>query len=349
MSLSFTHMVITHDVEVETARSDVVAPAVGAAVWAATLAASTTTTIDLTIFQVFLLLGMLVVVPLGLPLATGHRGGVAPWMALGSATLVLAAAVTPFGPWSTALTAPWLVCTAAIAVGRLAPRAGGRRPAWPESLADAAEVAACGWLVVGAVALTLSRAQLTYLGVPPELVELGAVHFSYAGFAAGTIAGQLLRRHPSTTSSVAAVATVGGAVVVAVGHLTVRPLELVGASSMTIGLATIGIATWSLAPPRSVARVLLRIAALSVILPMALALQYAWSLTTGGAHPPLAVIASIHGTLNAFGFSIGGLVAWRLLARPLCADHDDRAEPATGQPNRSTMTSMTTSGSNRSA
>ena len=83
---------------------------------------------------------------------------------------------------------------------------------------------------------------------------------------------------------------------------------------MTVGLGAIGVAAWSVAPPHTFARILLRVAALSVILPMVLALQYAWALTTGGSHLPLAAIASIHGTLNAFGFSIGGLVAWRLLA-----------------------------------
>lgn len=309
------------------------APTAGGTVWAAAVLLAASTPLDLTIFQVFLLLGVLVVVPLGLPLADDRSTSAAPWVAVAAATLVVASIAMPFGAWSALLTTPWLVCTVALAVRRAVPPVA-RRSRRTASLADGIEVVACGWLVVGAVSLTLSRAQLTVLAVPAELVELGAVHFSYAGFAAATIAGQLLRRRPSATTTVAALATVGGAFVIAVGHLTVRPLELAGAVSMTVGLAVIGMSAWSLAPPRTATRLLLRLAALSVVVPMALALHYAWSLTTGSAHLPLATIAAVHGTLNAVGFSIGDLVAFRLLATsaPPAIDHRGTDVPVVAAP-----------------
>ena len=230
---------------------------------------------------------------------------------------MVGAVVTEPGPLSAAATLPWFALVAGLTLVR---SAAWRRSATGDTgarLADAVETAALAWLVVGATSLTLSRAELPFLSVPPQLIELGAVHFSYAGFAASVIAAQLLRHHHhSLPSVVAALATVGGATVILVGHLTVRPLELVGSVVMVSGVALIGVLSWSAAPPHSAARLLLRVAALAVIVPMILALQYSWALSTGGVHLPYDTIARIHGTLNAFGFSIGALVAWRLLARP---------------------------------
>jgi hypothetical protein len=172
--------------------------------------------------------------------------------------------------------------------------------------------------VVGAVHLTVSRAGSTLPGVTAELVELGAMHFSFAGFAAATFAGCVLERsRHHGRATLAAAATVGGAAIVGIGHLTARPIELVGATTMSAGVVALGLLAWSIAPPRSAARILLRIAAVGVLVPMALAIQYAWNLTSGTPHLPYETIARIHGTLNAFAFSIGGLLAWRLLPRPV--------------------------------
>jgi hypothetical protein len=91
-------------------------------------------------------------------------------------------------------------------------------------------------------------------------------------------------------------------------------------------VALIGILSWSAAPPRTGARILLRLAAVAVVVPMVLAVQYAWALTTGGTHLPYETIARIHGTLNAFGFSIGALLAWRLLAPPEPGFADEKAD-----------------------
>ena len=299
----------------------------GAAVWVAVLAVSALSSIDLTIFQVFLVLGMLVVVPLGLPLVGFPRAsslvGDPARIAVCAAVLVVGAVVLTPGPLAAALTIPWFVVVTGFTLVRLAVWRRGVAIGDGVRLADGIDTIACAWLVVGATSLTLSRAQLPFLSVPPPLIELGAVHFSYAGFAAAVIAGQLLRHHHRSPASVAAAAlTVGGATVVLVGHLTIRPLELAGALAMVGGVALIGALSWSAAPPRTAARLLLRLAAVAVVIPMVLAVQYAWAITTGGSHLPYETIAAIHGTLNAFGFSIGALVAWRLAGNRAATSDD---------------------------
>lgn len=315
-------MVITHDVVVRTgARLD---PAVaGVVVWAAAIALSVGGSLHLTTFQGFLLLGPLVVVPLGRPLIADDRTSTRWLLALAAAAIVPALAVPP-GAASAALALPWLAATLLMAAAdtgswRRARSAAGR---WSGDVSLALLGAmASGWLIVGAVSLVASRSAVFPFGLTPALTELGAVHFSYAGFAATVIARCVLARSPHAVgAAAAAAATVGGAGLVLVGHLTVRPLELAGAISMTAGVVTIGVLSWSLGPPRTAARVLLRIAALGVIVPMALALHYAWSLTVGTPHLPYETIARIHGSLNAVAFSLGGLLAWRLL-RPQ-TDHE---------------------------
>jgi len=288
------------------------APAFGGAVWVVVAATAMASIVDLSIFQVFLVLGPLVVVPLGLPLVT--RRAPDPRLVVGGALLVLAAVLVPTGGVATALTLPWLAVTLLITVVRFDEWRRTDESEVSLQPAQAVATAACIWLVVGAVHLTASRAELALLGVDIQLVELGAMHFSFAGFAAAAIASCVLRHSPRPRlASVAATATIGGAALVGVGHLTIRPLELAGAVSMAGGVTLIGLLSWSLAPRGSAARILLRIAAIGVIVPMAMAVQYAWALTTGTPHLPYATIARIHGSLNAFAFSIGGLLAWRLL------------------------------------
>jgi hypothetical protein len=307
-------MVGTHTVDQATRRLD---PAlVGLVTWAALVVAVVSGTVALSIFQIFLLLGPMVVIPLGRPLivtdAPRRR-----WQILAAASAIVVALLVQPGPVATAFALPWLAAVVLMALGGsvTALRTWTSTGAWTRALSiQVLGAMASGWLIVGAVSLVANRSGTTPFGLSRELVELGAVHFSYAGFAATVIARCLFERSPHRHAAAAAtVATVGGATLVLVGHLTIRPFELAGAIAMTIGVVMIGILSWSLAPPRSIPRVLLRIGALGVIVPMALALQYAWALNTGTAHLPYETIARIHGSLNAVAFSLGGLLAWRLL------------------------------------
>jgi hypothetical protein len=97
---------------------------------------------------------------------------------------------------------------------------------------------------------------------------------------------------------------------------------------------TLGLASWSVAPAGTAARWCLRSSALSVWVTMGFALAYAGALTVGSPHLPYAVIAAVHGTLNAGAFVLAGIVGWALVERtPSPADLPD--PPGTGRPTAS--------------
>lgn len=273
------------------------------------------------IIEVLLLAGPLLAVPLGLALlwATddepdGHRPLDAAIVPAG-----LAVAVSNLfgpGPIAIALTIPWLAVTVALATTAVDRQRHGPRP----DLVSALRLIAVGWLPFAAGAITMTQAGVTAFGITPELVRLTGVHLNFAGFGAAVIASQVLdssrrRDQHRRAAALAASLTVGGAMIVAVGHLSVRVIELAGATSMTVGVILLGVLSWTAAPRRSVARILLRVSGLSVLGSMGFALAYSWSLTVGASHLPYATIASVHGTLNAFGFTVCGLLGWLAMAR----------------------------------
>ncbi len=336
---------------------------IGVLVWIVTATLTATHAVPLGIIESLLLFGPLVIVPIGLTMAapgpapapTASPAAPARRSAIGSrATLsgplavVLAAALLPLafaiapGVVSTSLTLPWLATTSLLAV--LAARRWWRRPSSAPSVArrsprvgsvaaarsarGARAVAAISWVWLPAAALgiTASRASRTVFSIPPELIELAGVHFTFAGFAASAIAARVLGAtaatrdvHPGRdrAARVAALATVGGCATVGIGHATVRAIELVGSSAMTIGVVLVGVVAWIVSADPAVARtsrILLRASALSVLGSMGFALAYAWALTTGADHLPYETIALVHGSLNAFGFALCGLLGWRGLA-----------------------------------
>jgi len=86
-----------------------------------------------------------------------------------------------------------------------------------------------------------------------------------------------------------------------------------GALLMSVGVWIVALLTLAVVVPQTAgagARALLGVSAVAVAAPMVLAVFWA-----AGQHydaPALDVpaMARIHGTLNAFGFSLGGLLGW---------------------------------------
>ena len=294
------------------------------------------------LIEVLLAFGPLVVVPLGRPLARScGLPSLADGEAPSSTTTAIAAIVLigalalPAGPGAVLLSLPWLAVTLGLAgraavglhraTGGLHRATDGLHRAMDRSLARTERPAALtlaaiavAWLPLAALHVTMSRADITYGGIQAPLVELAGVHFTFAGFGATTLVACLVaategRRRQAAL--LAAGALVGGCVLVGVGHLTARPVELAGTVAITVAVITIGALSWNRAPRRSPARILLRVSGLAVLAPMAFALAYAWALTTGSVHLPYETIAAIHGSLNAVGFVTCGMLGWRLRAR----------------------------------
>ncbi len=259
---------------------------------------------------------LLVGVAVVLPLATGGRW-MWWWLAAGCAG---AALLLPRGAGAAVLVLPWLAVAGWVAWGRLRALLATDRA----ELADGARVVSAAYAAVAAVAFAASRLGAELFGIGEPIVELTAVHYTYAGCAALALAAAALDRTQAaggrgwrTVAQGAVVLTAGAPPVVALGFVAGAALPQVGgAVLMTLGVW----ATASLHLREAAAgggsisgwrRVLLVVSGLSVWAPMVLAVAWA-----AGQHwdvPFLSIpdMAQTHGVANALGFTVAGLLARR--------------------------------------
>ena len=195
---------------------------------------------------------------------------------------------------------------------------------------QAAELLAAGFGVVAASAFLLSRAGVSLFGIGEPIVELTAVHFTYAGVGAVTLAGAVAT---GRVGRLALLATASAPPVVALGFVIAHPLAQVGgAALMSAGvLMTAALQLRDAALGSAIGggrrRVLLALSGLAPWIPMALAV--AWASSLYWDVPALSVpdMARTHGVMNVV-FVVAGLLAWRAdgerreraAARPLHVD-----------------------------
>ncbi len=282
-----------------------------------------------------LVFAALVVVPLGVSLvATPRRDGTHTALyrlaARGhplAAIAAVAALLLPAGTTAAALAGPWLLqalALAAFGVYRLA-RHGVRH------LDHLAIGVGLLQLPIGA-AWWVATCAGWRLGFSDLIVQLTAIHFHYAGFAAPLICGlagrgvdpsrRLLRglyQVSCWTVMLANWIVAAGITVSSITWVPVwasAPVELAGTVLLATGMILLaGLLCLHLprqAGPRAGA--LLAVAGLSLALPMALAVAYATGRLYGW--PPLTIpeMARWHGVLNAFGFAgigLAGFALWR--------------------------------------
>jgi hypothetical protein len=261
--------------------------------------------VALTLVDLVVLLGVSVVLPLALP----NR-----WRWAAATVGVLLALQSDVGTMAAAFTLPWM--GAAIWAGWPHLRTLTRTP---RTLADAASLLAAAYALVAAVAFASSRLGYSLFGVGEPVVELTAVHYTYAGTAALVLASQFLGSITGRWRRVAQVATGATAVapvIVALGFVTHRAIPQVGgAVLMTIGVwltATLELHT-AIDPDQPAAvRILSAISGVAIWIPMVLAVAWA-----SGQHwdvPALSIpdMERTHGLANALAFVLCGLVAARL-------------------------------------
>ena len=301
---------------------------VGGAVWLALLPFSLSDSPEGELIQRILLLGVLVIVPLGLGLidTISERS---------SALLNIAAASQPFaalaaiissflepGFTAAALALPWLITTSLIGLDGLICLGRLRNAAAPP-FATLSVVAAMIYLPVGAVWLIMSRLGIQLLGFGDTIVLLTAVHFHFAGFAAPLLTGLTGHHLPASSKTksiylLAVVCVISGTPLVAAG-ITFSPLlALVGAVVISIGLVCLALTNITCILPfisTLLPKTLLLISSVSVIPAMALAGVYAYSIVFHKLIVDIPQMAMTHGVINAFGFALCGLVAWVLLLR----------------------------------
>jgi hypothetical protein len=186
-------------------------------------------------------------------------------------------------------------------------------------------VAALFYLVVGGVWLVLWRLGVTPMHLPGQIVFLASVHFHFTGFALPVFAAAT---HRASGTSRAAHAGLGrfvflflatgiicGPLFLAAGNLLMLPiLKLDGALLLT--LTSFGLVAMLLPVLPAVrsrpARPLLGLAAISLVGGMILVGVYTVGEFTGQYWLLIPEMARFHGTVNALGFVLWGLLGWTL-------------------------------------
>jgi hypothetical protein len=273
-----------------------------------------------------LLFAALVLVPLAIELFRDVEEAAAPrrwfrWVEriqLPAALALLVACWIPAGALGAAAALPWLALTGMMAtIGFWRMRLGGLRRELDGLCRDAALMFA---LIGGAWALA-DRSGLRPLGFDPAIVALTAVHFHFAGLLLPLFAGLVQRElFFFRLVSRAAVGVVLGVPAVAVGitatQLGAGPaLEAAAGcglalAGMAVGILHVRIASDGKQPPAT--RMLLTIAGVSLFIGMVLAGLYAMRAFVA-PFPGLGIpqMRMLHGTLNAIGFGLCGVLAWR--------------------------------------
>lgn len=302
---------------------------VGAVSWAILSLCALAGLIDIALIENVLLLAVLVIVPMVILLLsvgthsrlTGHLISLQPIASITST----AALLIPAGIVAGLLTAPWVLLTGLLALSGVDYVMRHNRTLRIE---DVAITAGLLYSAVGGGWLTISRSGLQPLEFPDVIVALTAVHFHYAGLTASIVighSGRLLRNAQVPLAipyhgSVAGI--VVGVLLVAVG-ITISPhLEVVGSLLIAISLTMHGILILSKLMPHlrhPLAKIILPVAMVSVIVGMGLASVYAVGEFMGQSVLSIPQMTHYHGALNAFGFSLGGLLAIALESNSL--DH----------------------------
>lgn len=264
--------------------------------------------------NLIVMLGMLVVVPLGLGLL-GGPGTTALARLWPLAALPGAVALwLPRGTTATSLATVYAAATVALAA--LAPvRLARHRSLAPAELAALTALLAPS---VAGLALVAERSGTKLLGFELDILALTVPHFHFAGFTAALVAGLVCRsvRNRPRLGAAAALSVPLGTLLVLAGYFVSDWAELVGAVVLTAGMWLVGLLSWRdvshRAPDPLTGRLLLCSSAVLVVT-MLLALWWALGEATDLVHPTLTWMAATHGLGNALGFALCALLAWRRL------------------------------------
>lgn len=183
------------------------------------------------------------------------------------------------------------------------------------------------YLPVGGGWVLISRVGLTPLGFAEPIVLLTGVHFHFAGFTTVGIVTALAVRGArsggawSIPASLAAWGLLVGPALLAAGFL-LDPLWqmaaalFLSASGGVFGLVLLFDRNLLKHVEHPTARILQRLAGLSLLGAMCLSAAYAWSEFTREYFLLIPTMARTHGLLNAVGFALPSLAALRLQRAP---------------------------------
>lgn len=252
------------------------------------------------------------------PLIAGRLADAYPaswgWLATSAVAplFLVAAAVAPLSyllepGWQAArLVVPWALCTA------LAALAGLRWLIRSDRTSDIWIVAAgLGFVAVGGAWLVVARLGARPLNFSTVIVLLTAMHFHHAGLVLPVIAGLNLKHERHLLNLAGGWGVVVGTPLTAAGITAGGDAEWAAATFMAV--AGILVAAGQLRSARDGAgKVLLTISAVALFAGMILAATWALSQKDSRFAITIEAMARSHGTLNALGFGLVGLLGWRI-------------------------------------
>ena len=277
--------------------------------------------------QGLLLFAALVLVPLALELAEENdaAGRLTWWVAwtrvaqLPAAWVLAWACALPAGGAAALAAVPGVgVCGMIATTGWLRVRHGGWRRPFDRLCGDAAFI----FLGVGGAWVFADRAGHRPLGFDEAFVALTAVHFHFAGWLLPLLAGLTVRAFPeSRLATRAAVGALLGVPAVAVG-ITLTQLgwgpafETAAGCGLALAGGAVAVLHVRLAMETKTGtglqRSLFFVAGVSLFFAMTLAAAYAARGFSVTPMPWLTVpwMRAVHGTVNALGFGLCGVLAW---------------------------------------
>ncbi len=302
---------------------------VGGVVWVAFLALTGPHLLHENWAHALLLLAALVLFPLALeltddpkdPPAAARLIMAARLLQLPAAFLLAGSFLRPAGDGATLAATPWVIlCGVVATAGWQRMRKGGYRRPFERICGDVAFL----FLGIGGAWTFADRAAYQPLHFAPAIVTLTAVHFHFAGLLLPLFAGLVVRALPdSRLASRGAVGTILGVPAVAMGITATQlgwgpAFETAAGCGLALAGLVIAVLHVRLAatPGRTPAtRALLGLAGASLFFGMGLAVLYA--MRSAWFPVPwldLAWMRALHGTANALGFGLCGVLAWGRVA-----------------------------------
>jgi YndJ-like protein len=285
----------------------------GLAVWlVVAVVAANVDAESLDLLAVLLLLGQLVVVPLGLRLLSGGQSPTARALLSGGRALfrvgavaALASLALPRGELAAAMAALYLLPALLVGASALLDARG------IGSTSVLAGVVARLMLSIGALLFVLHRQDVAFAGLPELAVQVGAAHLHFVGFGlllmAGALAGRSGRLGGAATWLLAV-----GSLPAAVGSPIDPVVEGVGAVLVTAGLAALVAGTFAILGDSGVAPIARRLLFVSLACAAFVGVTAVLSLL-GAPISEIGSMVRLHGAFAAVGVVVIGLLGWRLV------------------------------------
>lgn len=299
--------------------------ALGALVWILCLTEGARGRMRLGPAECLFLLAPLVTIPLALRLVLAGEGqGIA--KSLFRLTLILQPAgallavgsfAFPAGQWAGAPAAGWLAVTACVGLCGLVGMLQRGIPLLERACLNLGMV----YLPFEGFWLVASRLGMHPAGFNEPIVLLTAVHFHYAAFASPLLAGMTgIALHAASESRHklfpgVAWSVMAAPAILAAGWALGSPLlKLVAAFALAGGLLLVVGLTFLVIPHfrNALAGALLVLSGLSVVAGMCLVCVYAGGEFIGMKPISIPQMTVSHGILNSLGFTLCGLLAWRI-------------------------------------